>query len=152
MRIITCLDTAWDCNDKWLSSIEECLPYIDYFIPSIDEAKKISAKETPEDIAEFFLSYNINTVVLKMGGQGSFAMDAKEQVYMPAFKINVKDTTGAGDAFAGGFLAGIAKELGIRESLTLGNAAGALCVAEFGASTGLKSWDETRKFIEKNAV
>ncbi len=41
--------------------------------------------------------------MLKMGEMGSFARDSREEVCMPSFKVDVKDTTGAGDAFVGGF-------------------------------------------------
>jgi len=149
MGIMTSLDTAWDSTGKWLAIIEECLPYIDIFIPSLDEAQMISGKVKPEDIAEFFLLYGIRTVVLKMGEMGSFAEDSKERIYMPAFRADVKDTTGAGDAFVGGFLAGVARGLDLKESLRLGNALGALCVMSFGASSGVKSWENTMRFIKE---
>lgn len=147
MGVMTSLDTAWDSTGKWISIIEECLPYIDIFIPSLDEAQMISGKEKPEDIAKFFLSYGIKTLVLKMGEMGSFAQDSKDRIVMPPFKVNVKDTTGAGDAFVGGFLAGVVRGLDLKESLRLGNAAGALCVMSFGASNGVKSWEDTMNFI-----
>jgi sugar/nucleoside kinase (ribokinase family) len=152
MRIITSLDTAWDFTGQWLSLIEECLPYIDIFIPSIDEAQMISGKEKPEDIAEFFMSYGIKTLVLKMGGMGSFAKDSKETIYMPPFNVDVKDTTGAGDAFVGGFLAGISRGMDLKESLILGNALGAMCVMSYGASSGIKSWEDTMCFIKENNI
>lgn len=150
MGLMTSLDTAWDSSGRWLSIIEECLPHIDIFVPSLDEAQMISGKEKPEDIAEFFMPYGIKTLVLKMGEAGSFAQNSKERIFMPSFKADVKDTTGAGDAFVAGFLAGVATGLELKESLRLGNALGALCVMSFGASSGVRSWDDTMTFIKEH--
>lgn len=150
MGVMTSVDTAWDFTGKWLSTIEECLPYIDIFVPSLDEAQMISGKQTPEQIAEFFLSYGIDTVAIKMGERGSFAQNSKEKIFMLPFDVEVKDTTGAGDAFVGGFLASIVRGLSLEESLKLGNAVGAMCVTSFGASSGIKTWEKTLDFIKNN--
>ncbi len=149
MGVIISVDTAWDSTGKWLKTIESCLPYIDIFIPSLDEARLISGEEEPDDIADFFLSYGIGTVVIKMAERGSFARNATQRFFMPAFKVDVKDTTGAGDAFVGGFLAGTVKGLSLEDSLRLGNATGALCVTGFGASGRIRSWQDTMEFISK---
>ncbi|WP_041424229.1 carbohydrate kinase family protein [Thermosediminibacter oceani] len=150
MGVTTSVDTAWDASGRWLKTIEPCLPYIDIFIPSIDEAKMISGEEKPEKIAEFFMSYGIKTVVIKMGSAGSFGCNKQEQIYMPPFKVEVKDTTGAGDSFVAGFLTGIVREFSLEESLELGNAAGALCVTSYGASAGIKSLADTLEFIKRH--
>lgn len=150
MGITTSLDTAWDSSGKWFETLESCLPYIDIFIPSIDEARMISKKDKPEEIAQFFIEYGVKTVIIKMGSEGSFAFNGKETIYMPAFKVNVKDTTGAGDSFVAGVLTGIIKGFSLKDSLELGNAVGALCVTSFGASSGIKSFDETMDFIKKH--
>lgn len=149
-KIITSVDTAWDHTGRWLETIEQSLPFVDIFIPSIDEAELISGKDTPEEMAEFFMKYGVKTVVIKMGDKGSFAKDKDTEIYMPSFKVEAKDTTGAGDSFVAGFLAGIVRGLSLEKSLKLANAVGAMCVTQFGASAGIKNFDETMKFICNN--
>lgn len=146
--IKTSVDTAWDSTGKWLKIIEQSLPFIDIFIPSIDEARLISGKDTLKEMAEFFMEYGVKTVVIKMGDKGSYAKDKDKELYIPPFKVEAKDTTGAGDSFVAGFLAGVVHGFPLEKSLELGNAVGAMCVTQFGASAGIKSFDETLQFIK----
>ncbi len=145
--IITSLDTAWDSKGNWMKLIEPCLEHIDIFLPSFEEAKMITGKTTPPEVAEFLLSYGIGTVVLKMGEDGSYVRTRDREEYIPIFKVNTVDATGAGDAFVAGFLAGISKGMDHFESARLGNAVGACCVTAIGASAGIKSMEETIKFM-----
>jgi ribokinase len=57
----------------------------------------------------------------------------------------VLDTTGAGDCFYGGLLAGILQGLAPAEAARLGAAAGACCVTGLGATTAIRSFDETAR-------
>jgi ribokinase len=58
------------------------------------------------------------------------------------------DTTGAGDCFAGGFLAALCRGLSFPEAARVANAAGALSVSGLGATAGLKNWDETLAWLK----
>jgi sugar/nucleoside kinase (ribokinase family) len=60
----------------------------------------------------------------------------------PAVKVKVVDTTGAGDAFNGGFLSGILKGYPKQEALALGNRVGGLSTRMAGGIDGLPQWDE----------
>lgn len=149
MGKITALDTAWDSKGRWMEVLKPCIPYIDIFMPSYEEAVQLSKKTEPEDIADVFLGMNIETVVVKLGKNGCFIKNAKGEKYLiPTYEdIKPVDTTGAGDSFAAGFLTGISKGLGLYESGKLANAVGTHCVMKVGASTGIKSYEEIRKFM-----
>ena len=146
--IITSLDTAWDSKGKWLSVLEPCLQYLDIFMPSIEEARMITGKDEPSEVAEFLLSYGIKTVALKMGERGSYVRTPDWELYLPVYKVKTIDATGAGDAFAAGFLAGVAKGWNYRDAARLGNAVGACCVTAIGASAGIKNMEETLEFMK----
>jgi sugar/nucleoside kinase (ribokinase family) len=143
LGIITSLDTAWDSRDNWMSLLEPCLHHLDIFMPSIEEARMVTGKEEPKEIADFLLSYGIGTVALKMGEQGSYIRTRDWDVYVPIFEVETVDSTGAGDAFAAGFLAGVAKGWDHREAAKLASAVGACCVTAMGATAGVKNWQET---------
>jgi len=145
--ITTSLDTAWDSKGKWMSVIEPCLQYLDIFMPSIEEAKMITGKDKPSDVAEFLLSYGIKVVALKMGEKGSYIRTKDWEIHLPIYKVDTVDATGAGDAFAAGFLAGVAKGWDYKESARLGNAVGACCVTAIGSVAGIKNMDETLEFM-----
>jgi arabinose-5-phosphate isomerase len=78
--------------------------------------------------------YGVATVVLTDGDRGALLCDASGSRWIPAYPVDaVVDTTGAGDAFYGGFLAGQALGLGPDDAAKLGNACGAACVERMGA-------------------
>jgi sugar/nucleoside kinase (ribokinase family) len=68
---------------------------------------------------------------------------------MPAFQVEAVDATGAGDAFAAGFIAGVYLGWPLRETARFANAVGALCVTGVGASGGVASMDETLAFMAR---
>ncbi|MDQ1316723.1 MAG: hypothetical protein QG588_371 [Candidatus Poribacteria bacterium] len=150
--ITTSLDTAWDSKGNWLKVLEPCLQYLDIFMPSIEEARMITGKDKPSDIAEFLMSYGIKTVALKMGDRGSYVRTPDWEFSLPIYKVNAVDSTGAGDAFAAGFLAGVAKGWDYRDAARLGNAVGACCVTAIGSSAGIKNMGETLEFIDSYKV
>ncbi len=147
--VLTSLDTAWDFSGRWLKLIEPCLPHLDLFVPSIEEARQIAGCESPADVAAFFLDYGIETVALKMGNQGCYVRTRAEAFSLPVYPVKAVDATGAGDAFAGGFLAGVALGWDLQRTARLANAVGALCVTAVGATAGVRSLEETIAFMKR---
>jgi sugar/nucleoside kinase (ribokinase family) len=150
----TVLDTAWDSKGRWMKVLEPCMKYIDLFIPSVEEAAMLSGKEEPEEIADAFLAMGVKTAVIKLGKRGCFIKntDGEKHLIPTYMKFKAVDTTGAGDSFVAGFLAGLTKGCSLYECGKLGNAAGTHCVMAAGASTGIKSMEETLKFMEENEI
>ena len=148
----TLLDVCWDSKDRWASVLDVAMPFIDIFMPSIDEAVKISGETEPEKIADVFFSKGVKKVVIKLGKKGAYLREAKdaESVIVPTYsKIKAVDTTGAGDSFCSGFITGLVKGLSFEECGLFANAVGTHCVMEKGATTGIKSYEEIRKFMEE---
>lgn len=145
-------DSAWDASGRWMSIVEPMLPYIDIAVPSMEEAKRITQKETPHDVAGVLMDYGIKIVGLKMGEAGCYIRSADTEISIPVYDINPVDATGAGDAFAAGFLTGILKGWDLEKTGRFANAVGALCVTAIGAITGIKSLEETLKFMETTGV
>ncbi len=152
MGKITVLDTAWDSRGRWMEILEPCMPYIDVFMPSIDEAIELAGGETePEKIADKFFDMGVKQVVIKLGSRGCYLRESKdaEAIVIPCYKVDAVDTTGAGDSFCSGFLSGMAKGLSFAACGRFANAVGAHCVMAMGASTGIKSYEEIQEFIAK---
>jgi sugar/nucleoside kinase (ribokinase family) len=147
--IITVMDTAWDSTGKWMEKIKPCLPHLDYFIPSFEEAEMISGKSDPEEIADVFLKEGTKTAVIKLGSKGCFIKNQNGEKYSIGIFEGIKavDTTGAGDAFASGFITGILNGWDLYSSGKFANAVGAHCVMSVGATSGIRSKDEILKFI-----
>jgi sugar/nucleoside kinase (ribokinase family) len=139
----TALDTAWDAQGRWMKVLSPCLPHLDYFLPSYDEAVALSGETDPDRMADLFLEKGVGTVVIKLGADGCLVSTREQRWRIPGFPVSrVLDTTGAGDAFCAGFLTGITKGLSLQDAGRMGNAVGSLCIGAVGASTGIHSYEQ----------
>ncbi|MBN2557474.1 MAG: carbohydrate kinase family protein [Clostridia bacterium] len=146
---ITVMDTAWDASGQWMGLVRDSLPYLDYFIPSYDEARNIAGKDNPADIADVFISHGVRNAVVKLGKEGCYIKTSGGQEFtIPTLEIEPVETTGAGDAFASGFITGVAKGWPIHKCGLFANAVGTLSVSQVGASTGIRSLEDTIAFIK----
>ncbi len=140
----TTLDTVWDFTGRWMTVLGPCLPFLDYALPSLEEAKQITGQDTPRDIAQVFLDAGVGTVGLKMGADGAYVRTAAgNELRVPAFPVAVVDTLGAGDAWAAGFLCGLTHGWDMERTTRFANAVGACCVGALGATRGVRSFEET---------
>lgn len=149
----TFLDVCWDAKGQWGKVLDQCLPYLDYFMPSIDEARLIAGRDEPEEIADVFMAKGAKNVIIKLGGKGSYLRLAgwEQGKIFPILKgITAVDTTGAGDSFCSGFLAAFARGEAPERCMRLANTTGAMCVTQKGATTGIKGYDETIRFMEEH--
>lgn len=149
---ITAADVCWDDLGRWDSLINDAMPYIDIFMPSIDEARMITKKEKYEDIANSFFDSGVKHVVIKLGEDGCYIQESKKNdgVIVPAYRnINVVDTTGAGDSFCAGFLTALVRGESFLECARFANAVGACNVMARGATTGIESYDKVVEFMKK---
>lgn len=148
--IKTCLDTAGAPDAAWIEKLRPCLPHLDYFVPSLAEVQGFvppQERGDPKRIARFFLDAGVRVVALKMGERGSFVTNGREEFFVPRFQVAALDATGAGDAFAAGFLTGVLHDFALKECAQLGNAAGALVVTQMGTIAGYRSLGQTLEFI-----
>jgi len=146
--VSTSLDTQWDSLGRWMEDLAPCLPYVDVLFVNEDEAKMLAGSADPPRVAQALQERGAHTIVLKRGAQGCavFTDDGAEHE-MPGFPVPVVDTTGAGDCFAGGYLAALARGKSHAEAARFANAVGALTVQKLGAVDGLRSWDETEQWM-----
>lgn len=150
----TVMDTAWDTENIWLPKIRESLRYLDLFMPSYQEAAKLSGKTELSDIADAFFALGVRNVVVKLGGRGAYVCEASGERYLlPTYnEVKPVDTTGAGDSFCAGFLCGVAQGWSFRRCGQFANAVGTHCVMEIGASTGIRSMEEILQFMKEHPL
>jgi sugar/nucleoside kinase (ribokinase family) len=151
--VTTFLDTVWDDTGRWMRLLEPSLQYIDYFIPSLPEAQAIVGLDEPGEVARALIDHGVGTVALKMGAEGCLVMSAERDLLrLPAFEVEVVDATGAGDAFAAGFIAGVWHGWPLKKTALFASAVGALCVTGSGASGGVRSLTDTIECMETAQV
>lgn len=84
-------------------------------------------------------------VLITDGSRGAYCYDGKNAIHIPARKIDVKESTGAGDAFASGFLGALLKGENLPDALTFGMANAESVIQSIGAKEGILTWNEAKK-------
>lgn len=130
-------------------AILELLPQVDVFLPGVSEGQLLLGMDDSQDIARAAIRQGVRTVAVKLGKDGCLVATADAQHVVPGFSVPVIDPTGAGDAFAAGFLAGILEGLPLEECGRFGNAAGALAVTVPGDVEGLPDREELQAMLER---
>ena len=105
--------------------------YVDIIFANEEEAFAFTGKKEHEALE--ILSNYCPVSVVKLGAQGSLANVYGETAVIPAVKANCKDSTGAGDIFAAGFLYGLINNYSITDTGILASKLGAKCVETIGA-------------------
>ncbi|MEX0866705.1 MAG: carbohydrate kinase family protein [Pirellulales bacterium] len=127
--------------------LADCLPHLDVYVPSFAEARNQTGEEDPRKIIERFRECGAPGVLgVKLGSEGALlSAAAGEYIRIEAVTPpgDVVDTTGAGDSFYGGLIAGLLKGLSVEQAGRIAAATGACCVTGLGATAGLCDWDET---------
>jgi sugar/nucleoside kinase (ribokinase family) len=145
--LTTSLDTGFDPAERW-EGLDALWPYLDVFLPNEVEAQAITRAATVEEAAAR-LAERVPCVVVKLGPGGCLAVCHGRIERVAAPPVPVVDTTGAGDAFNAGFLAGWLEGLPLRRCLQLGVACGTLSVTQPGATAGQPARGEAEAFIRQ---
>lgn len=148
----TILDTVYVegvAIEEWNRRVFPSLPFLDYFVPSEAEARELAATSNMTKAARAFQQAGAKNVVIKLGARGVLCLDESgPETLVPAFKVpQVVDTTGAGDCWAAGFLAGLEQGRPLVQAARLGNAVAALSVQAAGATTGIHSMDQVNSLL-----
>lgn len=141
-------DTGWK-DDLSLKNYEEYLILADYYTPNLPEALQITG-ETDPILALRVLRKYFKYPIIKMGKNGCLFMK-EEGIYCASVLPGIKavDSTGAGDAFLGGFLYGICHEKEIADCVRFGNVTGGICVSEIGCLKGSVSEEKLLMMAEQ---
>jgi sugar/nucleoside kinase (ribokinase family) len=143
----TALDAAGDGGT--MDPLAACLPHLDYYVPSFKEAAHQTGEKDPQRIIATYRAAGAPGLLgIKLGTDGALLSPVKgEFIEVSAVKPpgDVVDTTGAGDCFFGGLLAGILRGLPIAEAGKLAAATGACCVSGLGATTAICGYEETAR-------
>jgi len=133
------------------------LPKLDIIFINKEEAQLILGEENEESVPNLILSLlekGIKTVSLTDGINGAYVGTQNKILHiniLPNIK-KIVETTGAGDAFASGFLASHIKEHSLEESLQYGIINSGSVIQKIGATVGLASQDKINKIINSRTL
>ena len=147
--LTTSLDGNWDPSGKW--DVSAVLPHLDILFPNKNEIQHITGEE------EFFEAVNllagqVTTLAIKLGALGGLARRGDNMATAPAFAVEVKDTTGAGDSFNAGFLYGQLNDYTLEESLVLACACGSLSTRSTGGTAAQPTLREALAAIRQKGA
>lgn len=126
-----------------IDELRRILPYVDYFMPSLTEARLLSGTASPARAADFFMALGARNCIFKAGEGGSFLALEGERLMLPAHDIRPVDTTGCGNAYCGGFIAALDRGFSPVDACRFATAAAALVAQGLGTLGKLESFDAT---------
>jgi sugar/nucleoside kinase (ribokinase family) len=127
--------------------IEALLRRVDFPIVSQEFAEKHFGTRNPRDFLRGLAALGARFPVVTRGDRGAVAGGRDEVIESPAFQVNVRDTTGAGDVFHAAFIWGLLQGSSGERILRVANAAAAMNCRVLGAQGGLPSRDELEAFL-----
>jgi sugar/nucleoside kinase (ribokinase family) len=143
-RILTSVDTVFDARGRW-DRLLPALPFCDLVTPGLYEAQAITGEQEPTRAVRRLRELGARVAAVTCGAEGCYVAGESFEGHVAGFLIESLDGTGAGDAFAAGFLRGLLAERPLEECARLANAAGALATRAIGAFEGVGDLAETER-------
>lgn len=144
---MTALDASGDGGE--MEPLKPCLPHLDFYVPSQKEALHQTGEREPQRMLEAYRSAGAAGMVgVKLGADGALLSPTPNEFIVVQSVTppgDVVDTTGAGDCFFGGLIAGMLNGLAPKAAGQLAAAVGACCVTGLGATTSIRNYDESAK-------
>lgn len=133
--------------------VSKMLALTDLFLPNDDEAYVMTGIREPQAQAEYFSQINPDCcVVVTQGKRGALARHKDEVIQVGTFSMKSIDESGAGDAFAAGFITGILEGWSLEETLCFASAVGASCTRALGCIDGVFRFEEAVAFVSQNSL
>ncbi|MHA1288656.1 MAG: carbohydrate kinase family protein, partial [Candidatus Thorarchaeota archaeon] len=131
---------------------KKILKHTDLLFLNSHELKEYFKIEPTESALRKFAKTFPGVVILKMGKKGAIATDGFEYCTSQVFEVPVKDTLGAGDSFAAGFITAWTRSERIPQALNVANATAALTIRQEGAQKGQPKLEDVARLLRKHNI
>jgi len=129
------------------------LEQVDVLLVSRAEALALTGCSSPDEAARALRGMGASVVMETLGAEGALVVSSAGPIHVPAFEVpDVRDTTGAGDAFAAGLIAGFLEGLGWEAAARMGCAVAALKIRHLGARNGLPGREEVSLLLNSSVL
>ena len=132
----TSLDVLAPGDPDMLAWIADALPHADYLLPNDEQVLGFTGATDLAEGARALVAAGAGCVAVTQGARGALVVTADEVIEVPAYAVDVVDTTGCGDAFSAGFLRGRSLGRSLADSARLGCAAAAQVASGLGTDAG----------------
>ncbi|MEV4381552.1 PfkB family carbohydrate kinase [Streptosporangium sp. NPDC049644] len=120
-----------------MQGVRSFLPHVDYLLPNEEQALLMSGAGSAEEAALALLGEGPSAVLVTLGADGSLIAEAEGVTRVPALDVEVVDTTGCGDAYCAGFIAGLVDGRDVAGAARLGTELAARVAGGLGSDAGL---------------
>ncbi|NDV94142.1 adenosine kinase [Dysgonomonas sp. 521] len=125
----------------------EIIPqYASIVFANEEEAKALLDLDAEEAVS--VLAKQVEIAIVKVGEKGSWIQQGDEKIFVPAYKVQCVDTTGAGDLYAAGFIYGLIHNCSLSVSGQIGTLLAAHVIQRLGAKVDDSKWDEIEAEIK----
>lgn len=130
---------------------DETINNIDILIPNEHELERMAKiqivdEDSMLEAANILLKKGIKEIIVTLGSKGVLHIDKKGHKFIESYKVEVVDTTAAGDSFIGGFTSSYIEDRDIGKAINMGQKTAALSIQKFGAQISLPTREEVDKF------
>ena len=137
-------EMIWEEGHDGIEYIKNLIGKLDIIKPSEVDAERIFGPDTPENHVDKFIQCGAKLVIMTLGKDGAIVSNGTETIKFKTLATEVIDTTGAGDAFWGGFYTAITSNYTLKEALNIGFATSAFKLKNVGAIAELPSIEELK--------
>jgi len=131
--------------------MQRALELADVLIPCKSAARELIGSDDIVGNARKLLDFGPRTVAVTLGKQGCIVCDRQGTHRLPTYRVEVVDTTGAGDAFHGGFIYSVLREFDLEKAGRFANACGALCCTKVGARS-MGKLDNVHELMDHGSI
>jgi len=131
-------------------NIEDLFPFVDYLVVSKKFAYDYTGSEDLSKACLELKKIGFKCVAITLSEKGCLWTDSQKVNYFPGFKIEVTDTTGAGDVFHGGFIFGLLRKWKMEKIIEFASACAALKCRKLGGREGIPTLKEVEDFLRRN--
>ncbi len=143
----TSVDPNWDPSERWNGGLLDLLTLTDVFLPNAMEATRV-AHTSDLDAAAASLAEHAGVVAIKNGDRGAIAVSDGVRHRVDPVRVQLVDSTGAGDSFDAGFLAAWLDGAPVERALAFANVCGALSTRAMGGTSAQATRDEAAASLE----
>ena len=134
-----------------LDALADLLPYVDVFMPNEEEARVLTGEIEPSRQAARLVGAGCGTAIITRGPQGALLMSGQETIEVPAVSMPVVDASGAGDAFAAGYILGLLEGWSSAHALGFASVIGASACTQLGCTTGVFTRAQADTFLHAHS-
>lgn len=123
------------------------VPYVDVLITGSGFARGLTGLDDIYEAGEAILQMGPRIFVETVGDRGCYTVTPEERFHTPAFRVNVVDTTGAGDVFHGAYIVGLLHGWNARQCAIFASAVAAIKCTRLGGRAGIPTFEQTLAFL-----